>query len=753
MKKNYWFDKDIGTFTLNNADTGKYWYNHLWNKDGYHCAVSHVGHGNSRYVSEDGKIVMLTQDEQRYFYIRDEDKFDFWNIGISPTMVPVENYRCEHGMEYTKISSERNGIKASWLFSVPEKGTYEIWQITIENTCNRTRELSLFPYIKFDLSGYPQPFYYNSDTTSETLFLNEINGIIDWSKNPFQPHERCSGFLASSEKVIHYDGWLEKFNGAIGNSARPDILVNGKNCTDSQITVRERGAVLQNKVELAPGEVKTIYYIAGLSIDSKTVVKECTEAFKTAESVCLNSVERGVKRFSSLRVNTPDERINNIMNFWNQKQVEFCSIGKKAVRDNAQIVMGMLNFNSDLAESSMIECLSHQYADGHAMLLWSPFIDEHLYSDPPMWLVLSVCEVIKETGDIKFLDYEAPFFDKGSASVYEHLKRAINWLVTRTGPNGISRIFYADWNDALNIPDENAESIFMAMGVSWALNEMASLAEVVEDIEYKNELLERRKRLVDTINKVAWNGDYYVRALSKFGKIGDKDSPVGGNIYINPQTWAILGEVVPDEYRQKLFDSIDDMDTDYGIPLCKPRYEKYYDVVGRMSGMLPGVYENGGIYHHACGFKVFADCKAGRKEEALQSLKKMIPDGEHTPSSITTTEPYVFTNCYLMHESTAFLLVGFSWQTGTSAWALRSFYEGILGLKRTYKGLQIKPQLPNEWKSTSAKRIFRGCEYNIEYVNNGGTNIQITVDGDNVDGDILPLFNDGKVHDVLVVIS
>ncbi|HEY5583690.1 MAG TPA: cellobiose phosphorylase [Ruminiclostridium sp.] len=750
MSKNYWFNSKGGTFILTDPKTGKYWYNQLWNNDGYHAAVSHTGHGLSRYVSEDAKNVDLIQDEQRYLYLRDEENKEIWNIGISPTMIPVGNYRCEHGLEYTRISSEYKGIRGSWFFTVPEKGTYEIWQVTLENTTSQKRTLSVIPSIRFDLGGYTQPTYYHPDTTTNTYFLEELNGIFNWSKNPFQPHERCSGFLAASEKVDYYDGWMEKFHGTPGNAARPDILVNGKNCTNSSATVRERSGVLQNIIELAAGESRTIYYIAGFSTTPETAVIETREALKTAEVVCHSAVERGLRRFGTLRVETPDERINNIMNYWAQKQVSFCMIGKKAVRDNAQITMGLLNTDTVLAERSMRECLSHQFADGHAMLTWSPSIDEHTYSDPPMWLILAVCELIKETGDFTFLNEVIPYFDKGSETVYDHLKRAEKWLTEGVGPHGLPLIRYADWNDALNIPDENAESVFMAMAVAWALNEMASLAHAIKDYQYAEILLGKRKNLINIINRVAWNGDYYVRAFSKYGVVGDKDSPVGGNIYLNPQSWSVLGDVVLPENQEKMFAAVDDMETPYGIPLCKPAYREYYYPVGRMSGMLPGVYENGGVYHHACGFKVMADCKAGRSEEALASIRKMIPDGKDTPSSITTTEPYVFTNCYLLHDSSVFNVVGFSWQTGTSAWALRGFYEGILGLRRTYEGLEVSPVMSKEWQHVTAKRTFRGCTYILEYLNNGSSRVELTVDGEKIQGTILPIFTDGQEHSVTV---
>lgn len=101
--------------------------------------------------------------------------------------------------------------------------------------------------------------------------------------------------------------------------------------------------------------------------------------------------------------------------------------------------------------------------------------------------------------------------------------------------------------------------------------------------------------------------------------------------------------------------------------------------------MLPGVYENGGIYNHAGCFKVMADCALGRAEEAYASLGAIVPDGPRNPSEKTTVEPYVFVNCYLKHPA-ADMKCGPSWQTGTSAWGLRCYYEGMLGIRREYAG-------------------------------------------------------------------
>ena len=171
-----------------------------------------------------------------------------------------------------------------------------------------------------------------------------------------------------------------------------------------------------------------------------------------------------------------------------------------------------------------------------------------------------------------------------------------------------------------------------------------------------------------SINQAAWNGNWYARALSRKGDIGTKDSK-GSKIYLNAQTWAVLADVADDEKLPELLRSVDEMERDFGFPLNDPPYQIYDAHVGRMSGMLPGLFENGGVYCHATGFKILMDCKVGRASKALQTLKKIMPDSEKNPSSRSGAEPYVFTNCYSTHP-------GYygksyqSWTTGTSVWCL-----------------------------------------------------------------------------------
>jgi len=154
-------------------------------------------------------------------------------------------------------------------------------------------------------------------------------------------------------------------------------------------------------------------------------------------------------------------------------------------------------------------------------------------------------------------------------------------------------------------------------------------------------------------------------------------------------------------------------------------------------------------------FGIVANAKIGRGDVALRLLKKIMPDSEYNPSSVSGAEPYVFTNAY----ATSKFRYGWStqsWMTGTSVWCFKGLVEGILGVQRGYAGLTIDPSLPSNWKQAKVTRKYRGATYAIELSNPKGLQkgqLAITVDGKAVDSNILPVFKDGKTHEVKVVMS
>lgn len=764
-EKIYEFSQDGNACMIKEPRTPRYWYNYLWNEDRYCAQVSQIGHGRSYYLSDKADMCMINRDDARYVYLRDEETGSCWNIGFGPLNTQVADYRCTHSIGYSLLQSEYQGIRGSWRIFVPRRGFHEIWSLRIQNTGEAVRRLSVFSAVSFSLEGFSYPRYYEMYRCMKTEFDRELNGVYCDSSHPFAPHDKYRGFLVSSEPVYAYDGDLSGFCGptstitqpdasACALFQRPDVVAEGRDCTNSEASLFILGGVLQHKIVLRPGEEKEIRLMFGISGSRQEARKSASVILdrETVEEEFRRAQDCFYQKYSLLSVRTPDEKINHIMNNWVKKQADFCIVGKKGVRDNLQIAAALLDYRPEKAKEEIMECLRHQFKDGHAVLTWYPY-DDTRYSDQPFWIIWAVCRLIRETGDFALLEERIPWQDGGEATVLTHVKAAVDRLLADKGRNGLVRIFFADWNDALNITtDPEAESVMLSQQFCLALKELEALIRKYGDSAYADTLAAEYETLKNSINEKAWDGGWYVRALSTGEKIGSKDS-AGSQIYLNAQTWAVLGGVADEEKLPLVLEAVDSMEHDFGFPLNMPPYPEYSPHVGRMSGMLPGLFENGGVYCHATGFKILMDCKAGRGNKAVETLKKIMPDSDRNPSVRSGAEPYVFTNCYSTNP-------GYygksyqSWTTGTSAWCMMGLYEGILGIKQDYDGLRIDPCFPDVWEFAEAERHFRGADYHVtfrnpEHLENAVA--VVTVDGAHISGNILPDFRDGKRHEVEVV--
>jgi cellobiose phosphorylase len=840
MNSLFHFSEDGRSCLITSPELPRHWYNYLWNEEGYCVQISEMGSGKSYYIDEQADMNRINRDSARYIYLRDDGTGDFWNPGAGPSIQEVTDYCCEHSINYSRIQSRRNGIFSGWELTVPEHGTHELWRLKVKNESNVTRQISTFAVVNFELEGFAYPRYYEMYRCLETSYHADWNGIFCKGSHPFAPNNRYNGFLCSSLIPAGHDSDLAAFAGcsqtlteedcsATALFTAPLTIARGENCHGTDAALFIVGGVLQHRLTLAPGEEQTILYAYGCcsgEAEAAKIAKELGEsegvkptgredssfragmgsaaaenADKASDAAAGDAYDRALAgitahnadKYRYLAMRTPDARINALMNDWVKRQVDFCIVGKKGVRDNLQIAVALLNYRPEKARKEILECLRHQFRDGHTVLTWYPY-DDTRYSDQPFWIIWAVVALIKETGDYSILGERLAWQDGGEGTVMEHLLAAVQCLVGDKGPHGLVKMWFADWNDALNVTtDPDAESVMLSEQTCMALRDLAELVEkavqagfltdeticpaqsvsaetardAVSDHGTANPGLLTRPRqeyriLAGAINAEAWDGEWYVRALyterdengnvTGTGRIGSKESR-GSKIYLNAQTWALLADIVPEERKALVLKAVDGLERDFGFPLNDPPYMSYEPETGRMSGMLPGLFENGGVYCHASAFKMFMDChEGGRAVEAVRTMKKLMPDSEFNPSSRSGAEPYVFTNCYSTHP----LYYGRSyqsWTTGTSAWCLRGMCEGILGVRRDYEGLRIQPSFPADWDSAEITRQFRGAAYHVVICNPdhlAQADVRITVDGHQIKGNLLPDYHDGRTHEVTV---
>lgn len=757
MSKLYSFTNEGRSVIIHTPVPPRPWLNYLWNEEGYQSNVSQTGSGDSKYLTPEMQLETMSEKPSRYFYLRDDDANASWCPGFGPLYTELDSYECEHSISYSEIRSSKDGISAAIRYFVPRKGLHEVWKVTIKNDSSKVRKVSFFPLVDMDLAGeFPQPRYYHNGTFTTMLFSEEINGIYAFTSNPYAPHNKYKGFLASSEKVTAFDCSATKFLGGDISVSHPMTLLEGRDCSNSENISDKKTAVLQNKVTLQPGESKEITYCLGFCSSLEDAAKTVSEVFAEnyLEDALKETDDYWDKVINNCWLETPDEKVNNLMNIWVKKQMIFCRVGKKGVRDNMQIADGVLQLWPEGGRTEILDVLSHQFKDGHTVLTWFPY-DDTYYSDQPIWLVMGVTGYIKETGDYSILDEVVAYQDGGEGTVWEHLMAGLNLKETDLGPNGLCKLRFADWNDALNVyTDENAESVFVTMGLGYMLKELAELAVRIGKEDFAARCREKHNEVMRKVNEVAWTGEYYSMVLHKDGVIGGPESE-GSKIYINPQTWGILGEMIPEERMPLVIKSMDEkIEHDFGLPVNWPPYEKHNYTIGRMGGFPYGIYENGGAYCHATGFGIVANAKIGRGNTALRLLKKIMPDSELNPSANSGAEPYVFTNCYFTNPR-RYGWSSMSWMTGTSVWCFKGIVEGILGVQRGYEGLTIDPCMPSNWDEAKVVRKFRGATYSIKISNPKGLEKgvpSIIVDGKALDSNVLPVFEDGNVHEVEVVL-
>jgi cellobiose phosphorylase len=263
-----------------------------------------------------------------------------------------------------------------------------------------------------------------------------------------------------------------------------------------------------------------------------------------------------------------------------------------------------------------------------------------------------------------------------------------------------------------------------------------------------------KKNVMDS----AFDGDWFIRAYDANGnKMGSKECEEG-KIFIEPQGFAVMSEIGKDEGADiKTLNAIDKyLNTKYGLVLNNPAYTKYYVEYGEISTYPGGYKENAGIFTHNNAWIICAEAYAGRGDKAFEYYSKIAPAFNEEISDLHKTEPYVYGQMIAGKDASRFGEGKNSWLTGTAAWNMVAISQYILGVQPDFDGLKIDPSIPNEWDGLSISRKFRGATYDIKVTNPDHVNKgikSVTVDGQAIEGNVIPSYADGQTHNVEVVMG
>jgi cellobiose phosphorylase len=781
-----YFSPDDREYVITRPDTPTPWINYLSNNE-YCAIISNTAGGYSFHIDPKDRRILryrynnLPADRPgRYLYVRDDKTGEFWSTTWQPVQKKLGAYECRHGLGYTKISSSYAGIEAQVTYFVPLDENLEIWMLTLRNASPDERELRVFSYAEFCL--------WRALSDQNDLQYIQGVGVARREEDVIFYHlfDLSTGyaFFASSGDVTGYDCNREKFIGPYRGESNPLAVEKGQ-CFSSESLGGNPIAATSNSVKLSPGETKTTIFVLGVARE-KSEAKKYIQKFKKKTSVDaeLKRLREYWDRYlSNLTVSAPDKELNTMINVWNQYQskttfdwsryVSFYETGigrGMGFRDCNQDTLGVVHAIQKKVRQRLLDLAKNQFRDGHAYHIYYPLTGEggfpdyakqqmKFFSDDHLWLILSVCEYIKETGDTAILGESVKFVDGPSASVYEHLKKSIDFTISKMGNHELPLLGTADWNDPMSLPGPKnaAESVWVAMLLHKVLLELVELCKEYERDEDAQKFAAMAEKTRARVNQIAWDGEWYIRAYDDSGRPVGSSKCAEGKIFINTQSWAVISDIASKERAVQCMDSVKKhLDTEYGVMLLAPAFSRYYPEIGGLSTFAPGLKENGSIWSHVNAWVILAECMLGRADQAYEYYKKLAPTTKNKMAEIHRTEPYVYAQTIAGKIHPEFGAARNSWLTGTASWMMKVATNWILGIRPQYHGLLVDPCIPKGWAKFTVTRHFRNAVYEIrvENPNHVSKGVKdVTVDGKKSKTNIIPPFADGKKHIVDVIMG
>ena len=756
---NYFDDKNK-EFVIKDMYPRRPWLNYFWNDNT-------LAYSNQFGVGDTFSILNSTrryfEGGERHVYIKDRKTGEYYSAIRNYTKLPFDIHECHVGLGYQTIISEYDGLHTELTITIPKKGNVIQYFVKVKNVSNKIKEKDIYFYTQTlpALTGHESYGVANYD--------KEINGMIysHVAYNVSMPYTHM--YLSTDKKFNGYDVHYTRFCGEYNTLANPEGLNSETLANDGVSYSGKYIGVFQYSVSLNAGESFETAISCGVAKNREECLKLSNEftsrqAFETSIN---QQKEINAAYTDTFLLDSPDAYMNSQVNIWLKRQI---SLGKtwgrlygKGFRDTLQDLTAFVSFDTSFARERLVYILKHMFEDGNTLRMFEPN-NRYPYNDGATWIPATMLSYITESGDLSALDEKIPYikgttkentrYIEGSVyedyekicttetyTVFDHLQRAMDYLYNCRGKRGLVLLLGGDWNDSFNGGGKlgKGEGVWLTIATVKAYNEFIEILKILGKEDMVSLYTARRDEMKKAVMDYGYEDGQFIYAYTDYDeKVGSQEN-AEGKIFLNAQSWAVLGDIADKEILNKAMDKVEEkLICDFGYVQCTPSYTKGDDHIGRMSYFHGGNVENGSVYNHGVAFKAVADCLLKRGDLAYQTLKMISCDN---PKNLDSgVEPYAVTNMYLGPDN--HYLKGYaphSWITGTAGWVYRCITEYICGVQPTINGLKINPCLPSKWNSLRVVRKFRGVNYNISFER--GSENKILVNGKEVLGNIIPLQN------------
>ncbi len=804
------FDEKAREFRINTPDTPYPWINYL-GTDEFFSIISNTAGGYAFY--RDPKLRRITRyryndvpvdSNGRYFYLNDGK--DVWSPSFKPVCAELDSYSCRHGMGYTEITGAKNGLEVSQLHFIPRGYKGEVIRLKVSNKSSSQKTADVFSFVEFclwnaldDMTNFQRNF-----STGEV----EVENQVIYHRTEYRERRNHYSFFSCvSDDYTGFDTDRDSFLGRNRGLAMPQAVEAGK-AGNSVCHGWHPQASHHLKMTLAPGESRTAVFVLGYAENPgdqkwddegklrKDTALEMISKYDSAEKIAAgltDLAEYWADYLSAFQISTPDNRIDRIINTWNQYQcmVTFnlarsASLFESGIsrgigfRDTFQDTLSCNHLVPQRVRTRILDGASLQFSDGSSYHQYQPLTKTGNsdiggdFNDDPLWLPMGVATYIRETGDYSILDEQVKWADRDgeTGSLLDHIRSSFRFTLSNLGPHGLPLIGRGDWNDCLNLnafsdnPDESfqtcghaeggkAESVFIAGLFIFSGRAFSALCSKLGLDKEAEEMDKSILEMEAAVKAEGWDGEWFVRAYDHNGsRVGSSECPEG-SIYIEPQGMCGMAEIGKDEgLPLKALDSVKNhLYSPYGIQILSPPYTGYHIELGEISSYPEGYKENGSIFCHNNPWVIIAETMAGRGAQAMEYHRTICPGYDDALMERHKTEPYVYSQMISGRDGFIQGEAKNSWLTGTASWSFFAFTQYVLGIRPDFDHLVIDPVIPDDWTGFTVERTCRGSLYHIEVKRaSTGEGPAVKVDGKPAEGKFVPYFSDNSKHEVEVLL-
>lgn len=766
MQYGYFDDKER-EYVITCPDTPAPWVNYLGSPE-YGAIISNNAGGYSFAKSgANGRILRYVfnqfDEPGRYIYIRDNLSKDYWSASWQPVGKNLTRYKseCRHGMAYTKMRALYAGISSEVLYYVPLDAAHEVWAVAVRNDSDVVRELTVTGYAEFTNNPNYEQDQVNlqySQFITRTEFENDhilqlIHGNLDAvSADGKEVDNKDVGyrlFGLAGQRVSGYCGNKENFLGRYHGYGDPQGVTTGK--LDGSMNYNENACgALSAVLVLNPGETAHLAFIVGAK--NREESRALMARYADPAAVCPEELAalkaHWHTKLENFQIHTPSAEMNSMINTWNAyncfmtftwsraASLVYCGLRNGyGYRDTVQDIQGVIHLAPEQAAEKIRFMLSAQVDNGGGLPLVKfthnpghedtpddpSYVQETGHpayrADDALWLFPTVYKYLAETGNLAFLDEVIPYANKGAATVYEHLQRAIDFSLEHLGPHGMPAGLYADWNDCLRLGAEG-ESSFVAFQLVLALRIQKQLAEEKGDAAAAEKLAKQLADFSALVEKLCWNEDRYICGFTEKGEVIGRRTDPEANLWLNPQSWAVISGLADSEKAETILHTVHEgLNTEYGVMLMQPPYHAHaFD--GALAVIYnAGVKENAGIFSQSQGWIILAEALCGHGNRAFSYYKANSPAEQNDRAEIRKLEPYCYGQFTEGKDSPHFGRSHVHWLTGTASTMMVGAVEGILGVRPDLHGLRLSPSIPAAWDGFTMEKSFRGKKLHITVQN------------------------------------